>query len=162
MIANALTVGRMLFSVLLLLLPPDSAAFTMFYLLCGVTDVLDGFAARRLHTESDRGARLDSAADLLFAAVAAVRILPRLPLPLWIWSWTAGIALAKLTGMLVRHRRGRLMLGHTLFNRLTGLACFLLPLTVGFVNVGIGAALVCALATCAVLDENIAHPAGSP
>lgn len=32
----------------------------------GITDALDGFLARRLHCESDLGARLDSLGDLLF------------------------------------------------------------------------------------------------
>lgn len=32
----------------------------------GLTDVLDGFLARRLHCESDLGARLDSLGDLVF------------------------------------------------------------------------------------------------
>jgi CDP-diacylglycerol--glycerol-3-phosphate 3-phosphatidyltransferase len=33
---------------------------------CGITDVLDGFIARRMHCESDLGARLDSLGDLMF------------------------------------------------------------------------------------------------
>lgn len=36
------------------------------YSLCGVTDVLDGFLARKLHTESKAGEWLDSFADLFF------------------------------------------------------------------------------------------------
>ena len=34
----------------------------------GITDVLDGFAARRLHTESEHGAVLDSVADVKYGA----------------------------------------------------------------------------------------------
>lgn len=33
---------------------------------CGITDALDGFLARRMHCESNIGARLDSLGDLVF------------------------------------------------------------------------------------------------
>ena len=78
MTANIITVSRILFSVLLLVFSPYSYFFAALYLLCGITDVLDGFVARRLHTESEQGAMLDSVADLLFAVIYAVRILPLL------------------------------------------------------------------------------------
>ena len=92
MIANCITVSRLLFSLAMILFPPSSVPFAVLYLLCGVTDVLDGFVARKLHTESEKGAMLDSAADLFFAVVYAVKILPFLNIPLWIWIWTAIIA----------------------------------------------------------------------
>ena len=69
MIANIITVSRMLFSLSLLAFSPTSYTFAALYLLCGVTDALDGFAARKLHTESEKGEVLDSAADLIFSAV---------------------------------------------------------------------------------------------
>ena len=69
MIANIITVSRILFSLAMILFPPSSVPFAVLYLLCGATDVLDGFVARKLHTESENGAMLDSAADLLFAVV---------------------------------------------------------------------------------------------
>ena len=79
-VANSITVSRMLFSLALLVLPSRSLPFVVLYLLCGLTDVLDGFIARKLHTESEKGAMLDSIADLLFAVVYAVKILPILVL----------------------------------------------------------------------------------
>ena len=153
MIADMITVSRMLFSLLLLIstFPYLSAAL---YLLCGVTDVLDGFAARRLHTESEHGARLDSAADLVFAAVYAVKVLPRLPVPLWAWIWTAAIAAAKVTGILISWGKAhRAAIGHSFGNRLTGALLFLLPLSARIVDVRYGAALVCAAATAAAVAE---------
>lgn len=55
------------------------AAFGMFfcfYTFAGITDVLDGFIARRTNTESDKGARLDSIADLMFYTVMIIRLFP--------------------------------------------------------------------------------------
>ena len=154
MIADLITVSRMLFSLLLTVFPLSSPLFAALYLLCGVSDVLDGFAARRLHTESEKGAVLDSAADLLFALVYAVKILPHLHVPLWIWIWTALIAALKLTVILLRSRKARrLSIEHSFANRLTGVLVFLLPLSVRIADVKYGAALVCAAASFAALGE---------
>ena len=154
MIANSITVSRILFSLLLLVFPPSSLFFAALYLLCGISDILDGFAARKLHSESEKGAMLDSAADLFFALIYAVRILPLLHIPLWIWIWTAVIAGSKVVAVLLRSRKAhRLSIEHTFANKLTGLLVFLLPLSVHFVDVKYGAALVCAAATVAVMDE---------
>ena len=64
MIANGITVSRLLFSLAMILFPPSSVPFAVLYVLCGATDVLDGFAARKLYTENEKGAMLDSIADL--------------------------------------------------------------------------------------------------
>lgn len=154
MIADCITVSRILFSLLLLMLSPSSLLFSVLYLLCGVSDMLDGAVARKLHTAGDKGARLDSAADLIFAVVYAVRILPLMSVPLWIRAWTAIIAVTKLTGILLASKKSRrLTVRHSLANRLTGIMIFLFPLTVRVVDVKAGAVLVCSVATLAVIDE---------
>ena len=154
MLADSITASRILFSALLLFFPPTSFAFALLYLLCGITDVLDGFIARKLHTESEKGARLDSAADLVFALIYAVRILPRLDLPRWVWLWTAGIAAVKITGIAAASRKERhLHIEHSFGNKLTGLLLYLLPLTVKVVDVKYSAALVCASAAVTAITE---------
>ncbi|MCQ2463696.1 MAG: CDP-alcohol phosphatidyltransferase family protein, partial [Clostridia bacterium] len=105
--ANIITVSRIPFSVLLLVFSPFSVTFTVLYLLCGITDVLDGFIARKLHTQSEKGARLDSIADLIFAIIYAVRILPLLSVPYWIWIWTAVIAVIKIAGIVIASRKAK-------------------------------------------------------
>lgn len=154
MAADLITGSRMLFSLTLLAFPLPLPAFAALYLLCGITDMLDGFVARRLHTESDRGAILDSAADLLFAAAYAVRILPQLSVPLWIWIWAAAIAAAKVTGILIAGKKTHgLAIAHSFGNKLTGLLLFLLPLSVCIADVKYGAALACAAATVTAIAE---------
>lgn len=154
MIADIITLSRIPFSLLLLVFPSSSFPFAALYLLCGLTDVLDGFIARRLHTESERGAMLDSIADLLFAIAYAVKILPHLSVPLWIWIWTAVIAAAKLTGIMIASRKARrLQIAHSFGNRLTGLLLFLLPLSVRIADVKYTAASVCLIATVTAIRE---------
>lgn len=154
MIADTITLGRILFSVLLLFFSPHSYTFAAFYLLCGATDVLDGFFARRLHTESKKGAVLDSAADIVFAAVYAVRILPLLSVPLWIWIWTALIAAVKIIGIVIACKKSHtLRIEHSFGNKLTGLLLFLLPISVFIADALYGASLVCAAATVTAIGE---------
>lgn len=154
MLANGITLSRMLFSLLLLGLSPSSRLFVSLYLVCGLSDVLDGFAARKLHTESETGAMLDSLADVSFAVVYAARILPRLSVPLWIWIWTAMIAAVKVSGILLASKKaGRFFIRHSFANKLTGILVFLLPLSVDVVDVKYSVIPVCASATFAAIEE---------
>ena len=144
----------MLFSLAMILFPPSSVPFAVLYVLCGVTDVLDGFLARKLHTESKTGERLDSIADLFFAVVYAVKILPFLNIPLWMWIWTVIIAVTKITGILIASKRAHKMsIEHSFGNKLTGLLLYLLPLSVCVADVKYGAALACAAATVTAAAE---------
>ena len=154
MVADIITFSRILFSLVMLVLPPRSALFSAFYLLCGVTDVSDGFTARKLHTESEKGEMLDSAADLFFALVYAVKILPLLNLPLWIGIWIQSIAVTKVIGIFATSKKAhRLSIGHSFGNKLTGFLLFLLPLSVYAADVKYGASLVCISATVTIIKE---------
>lgn len=154
MTANCITVSRILFSLLVLAASPDTLPFAVSYLLCGVTDVLDGYVARKLHTESEKGAMLDSIADLFFAGVYAVTILPLLNIPLWIWIWAVIIAAIKTTGILIASKKAhRLSVAHSFGNKLTGLLLFLLPVSTFIIDAKCGAMLVCIAATGTVIKE---------
>lgn len=156
MIADIITISRILFSVLLLVFSPYSYPFGALYLLCGITDVLDGFTARKLHTESEKGATLDSTADLFFAVTYAVRILPLLSVPYWIWVWTAIIAVIKVAGILTDSRKAKsLSIEHSFGNKLTGILLFILPLSVYIADVKYTAAVVCIVATVTAIGEVI-------
>jgi CDP-diacylglycerol--glycerol-3-phosphate 3-phosphatidyltransferase len=83
-IANTITISRILCSIFLLPCPVFSAAFYILYLLCGMTDMIDGTIARKTGSVSEFGARLDTAADLSFALAAFLKILPRISMPTWL------------------------------------------------------------------------------
>lgn len=152
--ANAVTGVRLICSLLLLAVPPWSGRFLALYLACGLSDLLDGAIARRTGTATPLGARLDTLADLVFAAVCLARLLPLLPLPGWLWGWTAGIAVVKLLNLLSGLlRRRHLVVEHTVLNKITGALLFALPLTLGWVNPTVSGSLVCLAASCAALQE---------
>ena len=97
--ANLITILRILASVALLFCPALSPAFFAVYIFAGVTDMLDGFVARRTGTVSDLGAKLDTIADFALAAVCLCKLLPILDLSGWLYGWIALIALIKVVNI---------------------------------------------------------------
>lgn len=63
---NILSVIRMALSLSLLLFLGNRWLFFAVFMICGLTDVLDGAIARKHNVQSALGARLDSAGDFLF------------------------------------------------------------------------------------------------
>lgn len=151
---NLVTLTRILFSAALLGFPAFSAPFYAFYAAAGLTDVLDGYLARRLGAASAFGAKLDTAADFVFAAVCLCRLIPVLALPRWLLIWIAAVALIKginlASGFLLRKR---FVAPHTRMNKITGALLFALPLTWTAVDPRIGGAVTCAAATFAAVQE---------
>ena len=125
-IPNIITTLRFLGAACLLLCNPAGAAFWVIYGLCGVSDMVDGYLARRLYAESKIGAVLDSVADICFVACCAIRLLPVLQIPTWLWIWAGGIMVIKLVNQvsaLIVCKR--FCFPHTKANKATGLLLFL-------------------------------------
>ena len=129
-IPNILSILRIAGTAALLTVEPFPPAFLILYTICGITDVLDGMLARAMHATSELGAKLDSAADLLFYAVMLIRIFPVLwqKLPRSIWLIVGAAVLIRLISygyVAIRYHRFSSM--HTAGNKLTGLMVFLTP-----------------------------------
>ena len=155
-IANIITGSRILFSICLLFTPAFSAGFYILYLLCGISDMSDGAIARKTNTVSESGARSDTAADIIFAAVCFIKILPLIRLPAGLWIWVAVIAAVRIgnivLGLILRKKFISL---HTLMNKLTGFLLFLLPLTLPFIELKISAVALCLIATFSAIQEGV-------
>ena len=132
--ANIVTGCRILCSIGMLFFPAFSLGFFILYLICGLTDMVDGTIARKTNTASEFGAKLDSTADFIFVAAALLKILPVLAISCWLWLWILGIALVKIANVISGFvREKRFMVEHTILNKMTGFLLFLLPLTVLFI-----------------------------
>ena len=153
-IANIITSCRIIGSIGLLFCPVFSASFYGLYLFCGLTDMVDGTIARKTGAASTFGARLDTVADFLFAAVSFGKLLPVIRIPVWIWGWAAAIAVVKLVSLIRGfHRRKQIPSLHTVMNKVSGLCLFLLPLTAAFAELRYTAPVVCTVATIAAIQE---------
>ena len=153
-IANILTGFRILGSILLLFFPVFSAAFSVMYLFCGFTDMIDGTIARKTNSVSKFGSQLDTVADLIFVAVSIIRWLPAIHIPGWLWIWSGVIATVKITNIIWGYVSKKQFLSlHTIMNKLTGLLLFLLPLTISFLELKYTAIVVCSIATFSAIQE---------
>ncbi len=152
--ANIVTSCRILFSGLILFSPVFSAWFYTLYLLCGFTDMVDGTIARITNTDSKFGARLDSLADFIFVVAALIKLLPTMHIPQWLWIWVAVIAIIKIynivSGLICSKR---LIVEHTIMNKITGFLLFLLPMTLTFIKLEYSAVVVCFIATFSAIQE---------
>ena len=91
--ANTITFFRIAASIVLLSCSVFSPAFYAFYIAAGLSDMLDGFVARKTDTVSKLGARLDTMADFVFVVVCLIKLLPVLRIPAWLYIWIGIIAL---------------------------------------------------------------------
>ena len=153
-IANIITSARLILSVPLILIKPFSAAFYILYSLCGLSDMADGFIARRTNTESKTGEKLDSAADFMFLAVCFIKIFPCLSLPPWIWAWVGIIFAIRTANIIIGFvRHGKAIAMHTPFNKITGLMLFLIPFFIPALSILYPVIITCVVATLACLHE---------
>ncbi len=152
--ANTITFFRMAASIVLLFCPVFSPAFYVFYIAAGLSDMLDGFVARKTDTVSKLGARLDTIADFVLVVVCLIKLLPILSIPAWLYIWIGIIALIKviniISGFVVQKR---FVTVHSVMNKATGALLFLLPLTISTVPVKTSVIVVCAAATFAAIQE---------
>ncbi len=152
--ANMITGSRILASLVLLFFPAFSPAFYALYIFAGVSDMIDGTVARKTGKNSRFGSVFDTAADFVFTAVCLFKLLPVLKLPIWILVWAAVIVLIKVinvvSGLVVAKR---FIAVHSVMNRIAGVLLFILPLTHSLFDIRYGAAVVCAAATFAAVQE---------
>lgn len=152
-LANIITISRILCSICLLCCPVFSFEFYTVYMFCGFTDTVDGTIARKTKTIGEFGARLDTAADIVFVAVCLVKILPLIHLPVWLWIWIAIITTIKIGNILCGFIRSKRLISiHTILNKATGFLLFLFPLTLGFIEPMYSSVVVCSLATVSAIN----------
>ena len=134
-IPNILSASRIALCLPLLLVDAMTVPFWILYLIAGLTDMLDGFLARRWGVESKFGARLDSLADFVFVLAVGYKLFPWLKLPATLWMMIGLIALVKIvnaiSSLVMKHRQGQSLFLHTKANKLTGFLLFVCVMTIG-------------------------------
>ncbi|MBP1560434.1 MAG: CDP-alcohol phosphatidyltransferase family protein [Oscillospiraceae bacterium] len=153
-IANIITSCRIIFSILMLFFPVFSPWFYVMYLLCGLTDMVDGTIARKTNSVSTFGSRLDTAADFIFVSAALVKLLPVMNIPRWLWIWILIIAVIKITNIILGFVcNKKIVVEHTVMNKITGLLLFFLPFTLFVIELKYSAVAVCSIATLLAVQE---------
>ncbi len=129
-IPNILSVSRIIASVLFLFFFDNLKVFIPLYLFAGISDILDGFLARRFKVESSLGARLDSIGDTFFFIILLayffitqqdIMLAYIIPIIIIVVTKLSSI----LTGFIKFHK---LTMLHTIANKATGLLMYLIPI----------------------------------
>lgn len=159
--ANIITIVRILCSLALLFCMPLSLPFYALYTAAGLSDIFDGWIARKTNTATEFGAKLDTLADIVFVAVVLIMLLPILELPLWMIGWIGVIALIKLVNIVIGFIRQKEFISvHSVMNKVTGGLLFVFPLTLTWIDLRYSAAVICAVATTAAVYEGYLIYAG--
>ena len=149
---NILSSLRIVGAVALLLSNVPGILFWMLYIVCGISDIADGWLARKLKCVTKRGALLDSVADICFVACCAWKLLPILELPQWLWLWAGVIVAIKVVNQifaLVMY--GCFQFPHTTANKITGFLLFIsVPMVLWSI---VPIIIVAAIATFAAIQE---------
>ena len=158
---NIISTLRIAGSLGLLLCDVTGVVFWIIYGLCGISDIVDGWLARKLKCATRTGALLDSLADICFVACLCPLLLPILELPQWLWLWAGVIVAIKVMNQLsALVMYGRCCFPHTLANKWAGFLLFIaVPMTIWSI---IPISIAAFVATFAAIQEGHAIRRNAP
>lgn len=152
--ANIITLIRILCSIAILFCLVFSVAFYSLYIAAGLTDIVDGWVARRTHTVSELGSKLDTIADITFVIACLIKLIPLMDIPAWLYVWIGIIALIKIINMVSGFVvQKQFVAVHSVMNKITGILLFVFPLANSFIDLRFSAIVVCIIATFAAIQE---------
>lgn len=126
--ANVITLIRIGLSISLLFIRKYSPLFLILYSICGFTDILDGYIARKTKTEGNFGAKLDTIADLLFFIVMFIIMFDIFLKDMLCMVFIIIILLIRILSIIIVLKKyNKFAILHTYTNKLTGLLLFFIP-----------------------------------
>lgn len=133
-IPNILSLLRIFLSFALPLTIHSPGWFVGLVLLIGVTDIADGYIARRYQWVTKLGAKLDSLGDLVFFAIVLLIVFLRYEQIIADnYSWfLMTLALKITTAVLSKVKYGEFVFIHTVANKLTGFLVFVAIVLIPF------------------------------
>ena len=155
-IPNIISIIRIFFSALLIFTLDNPYIFILLYVIIGLSDVLDGFIARKYGIVSNLGARLDSTADLIFYLILTY-IFIDLYFPILTVNHKIillAILLVRLINILLtKIKYDKVVFIHTIANKISGLLLFILPIILMFYKNNVIVSIIFIFALIAALEE---------
>lgn len=153
---NCISFSRIIFSLILIYTKPFSLAFYIIYIICGFSDIIDGFIARKTGTTSNLGAKLDSIADMIMAGVLLLLIYLILNPTTKIVIWIVLIGMIRLLSMFIAMKKYKTFASiHTYGNKIAGIVLFLFPILIPYINITILMYITCVVASISAIEELI-------
>ncbi len=130
LIPNAITILRIVGAISLVFIPIATLPFYILFAISGVSDIVDGYIARKYHLESEVGSKLDSLADLLFYGITIAKHLSLMIKVFSLFLWAVLITdiiirIVIYVFAVIKYKRFASI--HTYLNKLSGLYLFFLP-----------------------------------
>jgi CDP-diacylglycerol--glycerol-3-phosphate 3-phosphatidyltransferase len=121
-----------------------------------VSDVLDGYIARKTNTASRFGAIFDSIADFVFTVIVLSIFIPLIAFEGWMLYWIGAVAAVRaltLAAGFVKYRAFAYL--HTYANKVTGIALICFPVLLNLFGLAATAFVLCGIASLSALEELI-------
>lgn len=134
-LANMITSIRLIGAVVLMFVPVTSPLFLIVYTICGLSDAVDGFVARKLNAVSNLGRKLDSVSDVSLYSVMLFKVWPVLTDILnrkVIYMIIAILLFRAILYAVYWLLKRALLATHSIWNKLTSILLFLLPYALQF------------------------------
>lgn len=155
-IPNFISFMRIVLSLILIFVKPLSLVFYLIYIVCGFSDIMDGYISRKKGITSSLGAKLDSFADMVMIFVLLFVLYPILNPEIKIIIWIISIAIIRLLSMFVALRKYKTFASiHTYGNKITGLLLFIFPISLSFLNATVLMYIICVVASITAIEELI-------
>jgi CDP-diacylglycerol---glycerol-3-phosphate 3-phosphatidyltransferase len=155
-VPNCLSISRIMLSLILIFIKPLSAAFYAVYIICGISDIMDGFIARKSGTTSRFGEKLDSMADMIMVGVLLVVIYPIINPKNEIVIWIVLIGIIRLLSMAVALKKYKTFVFlHTYGNKITGMVLFIFPMFLLYIHPSVLMYIICFVASISAIEELI-------
>ena len=158
-IPNLISLSRIILLLILFEFYKEPVLFITLYFLCGLSDILDGYIARKTNTASDLGAKLDSAADIiltifiLFYLLVICRDIFLSYIPI-----IAVVFIIRCISILYAARKYKTFtILHTYGNKLTGFLLFFNPIVHSLFGTDILFLITGIAAILSALEEGLIH-----
>lgn len=157
-IPNMITLSRILLCILLLYVEPLSLIFYVIYIVAILSDLLDGFVARKLKAISFFGSKLDSIADFVLFVVIGIIIVSYTSFTNVFWYSFVIVLILRIISVLICFVKfHQLVILHTYMNKIVGFLCIVIPFALKSDWFRIYAWIVIFVAILSVFEEILIH-----
>lgn len=155
-IPNYISFSRIILSLILIYTKPLSSAFYVIYIICGFSDIVDGFIARKTGAISSFGAKLDSLSDMIMAGVLLIVIYPIVNPTIEVIIWVVLTVIIRFLSMVTAFMKYKTFASiHTYANKITGIILFIFPMLLPYINTTVLIYITCSAATLSAIEELI-------
>ena len=145
-IANILSSVRIVLATVLMRYNDFTAGFLKLFCVAGLTDLLDGPIARATKSVSIRGAKLDTAGDVLtYAAIGKILLVKSKFSKVQLYLIGASILAYTISAIIAYAKFGKFFFVHNILSKALGVGLFLMPFASILDYMNVIVPVVCAL-----------------